>query len=104
MGGDPSINWEAIFGTTESPLAQRELPVPGSGGLSGPACLPHTVERILEARRLGITKPLVAGNGILTPSDVKWVFRAGADAVAIGSIAITRPWRMAAVIATAKQA
>jgi hypothetical protein len=64
--GDQRIDWEAIFGTFDSPIAKRNLPVLGGGGLSGPACLPHTVDRVLDARRLGVTKPIVAGNGTAT--------------------------------------
>lgn len=102
--GDPRIDWQAIFGSTESPLAKRQLPVPGGGGLSGPACLPHTIERVLEARRIGITKPIVAGNGIQRASDVVRVRRAGADAVAIGVVAMVRPWRMRSIIKAAQAA
>lgn len=102
--GDLRINWQAIFGSDESPLAKRHLPVVGGGGLSGPACLPHTIERVVEARRLGITKPIVAGNGIQQPSDVRLVRRAGADAVAIGVVAMVRPWRMKSIIKAAQKA
>lgn len=102
--GDPRINWEAIFGSLESPLSRRNLPVPGGGGLSGPVCLPHTIERVIEARRLGITKPIVAGNGVQRASDVRTLRRAGADAVAIGVVAMVRPWRMRSIIAAANRA
>lgn len=96
--GDPRIDWPKLFGSNDSPLAARNLPVPGGGGLSGPACLPHTVERVLEARRLGVTKPIVAGNGIQSVSDVAYVRRAGANAVAIGTVGMVRPWRMRSII------
>ncbi len=96
--GDLRINWEAIFGTTTSPLHKRNLPISGGGGLSGPACLAHTVERVLEARRLGITKPVVAGNGIQRASGVDLLRNAGADAVAIGCVGMVRPWRMKSII------
>lgn len=96
--GDPRINWQSIFGSSESPLAKRNLPVSGGGGLSGPACLPFAIERVLEARRLGITKPIVAGNGIQKPSDVQLVRKAGADAIAIGTVGMVRPWRMRSIV------
>lgn len=99
--GDPRIDWQAIFGTTESPIANRKLPVPGGGGLSGPVCLPHTIERVLEARRLGVGVPIVAGNGIQSARDVRRVRDAGADAVAIGTVAMVRPWRMRSIITEA---
>ncbi len=99
--GDERIDWQGIFGTTESPIESRKLPVGGGGGLSGPACFPHTVERVLEARSHGITKPIVAGNGIQHSSDVRVLFDAGADAIAIGTVAMVRPWRMRAIIEAA---
>lgn len=102
--GDPRIDWKAIFDDVESPLAKRDLPVPGGGGLSGPACLPHTIERVLEARKLGVTKPIVAGNGIQSARDVRRVRNAGADAIAIGTVGMVRPWRMRSIIAEANAA
>ena len=102
--GDDRINWEQLFGTTQSPIGARKLPVGGDGGLSGPACLPHTIERVLEARRLEIDTPIVAGNGIQRRSDVALLRKAGADAIAIGTVAMVRPWRMAAIIEEALQA
>lgn len=101
--GDPRVNWEALFGKGDSPLLDRKLNVPGGGGLSGPACLPHTVERVIEARNLGITKPIVTGNGIQKPSDVKTLKNAGADGVAIGIVAMLRPWRIKKIIRTAQK-
>jgi dihydroorotate dehydrogenase len=101
--GDPHIKWRALFGQDISPLERRKLPVPGGGGLSGPACMPLTAERVRQARRAGITKPIVAGNGIQHPRDVRLLARAGADAIFIGSVAIVRPWRMSRIIQTAHQ-
>ncbi|MBP9827444.1 hypothetical protein KBC99_03130, partial [Candidatus Saccharibacteria bacterium] len=92
--GDERIDWQEIFGTTESPIAARNLPVPGGGGLSGPACLPMTVQCVINARRVGITKPIVAGNGIQCSGDARFVRTSGANAVAIGTVAMVRPWRM----------
>ncbi len=99
--GDPRIDWRNIFDSNESPLAKRGLPVPGGGGLSGPACLPHARGRVLEARRLGIKKPIVAGNGIQRARDVRRLREAGANAVTIGCVGMVRPWRMRSIIATA---
>lgn len=100
--GDPRINWLELFGTEESPLSKRPLPYSTPGGLSGPACLPHTIERVLEARKLGVNIPIVAGNGIQHPSDVKVLRDAGADAVFIGTVGMMRPWRMKRIIRAAQ--
>jgi heptaprenylglyceryl phosphate synthase len=59
---------------------------------------------VLEARRLEIETPIVAGNGIQRRSDVALLRKAGADAIAIGTVAMVRPWRMAAIIEEALQA
>lgn len=99
--GDERIDWEKIFGTTKSPIEARKLPVGGGGGLSGPECLPLTIDRVKAARAAGITKPIVAGNGIQDSYDVQMVRAAGADAVAIGTVAMVRPWRMTRIIRTA---
>jgi dihydroorotate dehydrogenase len=99
--GDPSVDWQAVYKSTESPLKRRGLPVPG--GLSGPACLPVTIDKIKEARGLDIVKPIVAGNGIQSPADVQAVRQAGADAVAIGIVGLVRPWRMRRIIRAANR-
>ncbi len=94
--GDPNINWQRIFGSTESPLRKRGIPA--DGGLSGPACLPVTIDKIRLARRTGITKPIVAGNGIQTTRNARDVIDAGADGIAIGIVGMMRPWRMRRII------
>ena len=101
--GDERIDWEEIFGTAQSPIAARNLPVRGDGGLSGPACLPITVECVARARNADITKPIVAGNGIQRPEDVFRLRAAGADAVAIGTVGMMRPWRMRSIIRIANE-
>ena len=89
--GDPHIDWPSIFGTDQSPLAKRGF---GPGGLSGPACLPFTIEAVARVRRAGIKTPIIAGNGIRVAGDVFELFQAGADGFAVGSVAIVRPWQM----------
>lgn len=97
--GDPRIDWPRIWGSTESPLQSRGFEQ--AGGLSGPACLPFLLDRIVEARRLGVTKPIVAGNGIQSIDDVRCCFVAGASAIALGVAGIVRSWRMSGLIAAA---
>ena len=93
-----AIDWKGIFGTDESPLAKF-----GGGGLSGKPLLPFVADWVRRAREAGITKPINAGGGILSPKDVKLLFDAGADSVFIGSAAILRPWRVENIITFAQE-
>lgn len=92
------IDWEKLFGSTISPLAKFD-----GGALSGAPLLPLVVEWIREARRVGVKKHINGGGGILHPRDVRTLHNAGADSVAIGSLAILRPWRLRAVIQAAQR-
>lgn len=87
------INWKNLFGTETSPLAHL-----GGGGLSGAPLLPLVAEWVSEARCVGLTKPINAGGGILSPSGVSTLFHAGASSVAIGSLVMLRPWQLQPVI------
>lgn len=88
-----AIPWSDLFGTSVSPLAHL-----GGGGLSGKPLLPIVKEWVFEARKLGFTKPVIAGGGILSSRDADAMLDVGADAVELGSVAILRPWRVAGII------
>ena len=90
-----------IFGSEISPLLKRGLPVHSAGGISGPACLKYTIDVVRRARELGVTLPIIAGNGVQTPIGVWRLWKAGANAIAIGIIALLRPFMMIPVILTA---
>lgn len=94
--GDPRIDWIKLFGSTESPLIKRGFQQ--SGGLSGPDCRPFVIERLVQAKAGGISKPIVGGNGIQSVSNARHVLKAGAAATALGSVGIVRPWRMRRII------
>jgi len=86
------IDWQGLFGTDISPLEKYGF---GGGGLSGKPLLPLVAEWVKEAKKIGIKKPINAGGGILAPEeDVDVMYKAGADSVSLGSIAILRPWRV----------
>ncbi|MEJ0021538.1 MAG: hypothetical protein WDN47_03045 [Candidatus Doudnabacteria bacterium] len=102
-----AINWihipaevrRKLFGTTESPLADL-----GGGGLSGASWLFDKVEAwIRQARAAGITKPIIGGGGILNVRQVDRLAWAGASAIAVGSVAFMRPWRVKKIIAHANE-
>lgn len=93
------VDWQGIFGTRISPLAQF-----GGGGLSGAPLLPIVTEWVRDARAYGMRKPINAGGGILRPHDVDALFSEGASSVSIGSIAMLRPWRVQETIRYARSA
>ncbi|MBI4433198.1 hypothetical protein HY632_00340 [Candidatus Uhrbacteria bacterium] len=98
------IPWLRLFGSTQSPLRARGIPA--DGGLSGAPLLPLVAEWVRTADAAGIRKPINAGGGILSPEDADDLVDAGADSLALGSIAILRPWRVQTTIrhATARLA
>lgn len=98
--GTPGIDWKNIFGSRESPLIKRGFQQ--AGGLSGPACLSFTVAKIEEIRKAGVMVPVVAGNGIQSKTGVYDLKNSGAKAIAIGTVAIVRPYRMQSIIRAAQ--
>jgi dihydroorotate dehydrogenase len=86
------IPWKKIFGTEESPLKEM-----GGGGLSGAPLLPLLLEWLGQADGL-VTKPIIAGGGILGPHDVRKLRSYRPTAVSLGSIVMLRPWRLSAAI------
>ncbi|PIR67082.1 MAG: hypothetical protein COU51_00635 [Parcubacteria group bacterium CG10_big_fil_rev_8_21_14_0_10_36_14] len=92
------IDWKAIFGTNESPLAKY-----GGGGLSGKPLLALVVDWIMRARDIGITKPINAGGGVLSQRDAELLFYAGADSIFLGSVAMLAPWKVKSIIAHAQK-
>ena len=92
---------QSIFGREISPLSQRGFP--SAGGISGPRCLAYLLCALSEARHIGVSLPIIGGNGIQTPRAVRLVEKAGASAIAIGTIAMVPPRMllMRSVITTA---
>ena len=104
--GYPGIDWEATYRSAKSPTVLRGYTEtngsPCQGGYSGPLALPFAIERVMLVRAAGVDKPIVAGNGIRRPRDVKRLFNVGVDAVAYGSGYVVEPWNSRAVIRTAR--
>lgn len=104
--GSQGIDWElfaasGVPGNILSPLIARGFKQPG--GLSGPLCLPFTLEKVAEARQAGFTKPIIGGNGVQQWNDINLLYRAGADGVALGIVGTMRPWRMRSLIRRAHE-
>lgn len=101
--GTDGINWKKFSRLSRrirgrgasSPLRRRGFT---DGGLSGPDCLPLTVAKIKAARLAGVTKPIVAGNGIQHLEDINALADVDATAVALGVVGMLRPWRMRKLI------
>lgn len=87
------IPWSDIFGGSESPLAHI-----GGGGLSGKPLLPIVRDWILDARKMGMSKVIVGGGGVLSQHDADCLLDVGADAIEVGSAAILRPWRVHGIV------
>jgi len=87
------LDWKGLFGH-ESPLKHY-----GGGGLSGGPLLPVVERWVRRAVDAGISKPVVAGGGVLSEYAADLLIDAGASAIELGSVAILRPWRVAAIIA-----
>jgi dihydroorotate dehydrogenase len=90
--------------TYPSPLEKEQyrLNVKGPGGISGNPIRKYAIEWIQTAREHGITKPIIGGGGILWPWHVLQFKKAGANAIALGSISFLRPFCLLACTITAK--
>jgi dihydroorotate dehydrogenase len=87
------IDWRGLFGSEVSPLARF-----GGGGLSGKPLLPLVADWVLQARKAGFSKVIIAGGGILDTDDADRLLDVGADGLELGSVSILRPWRVAKII------
>jgi len=80
----------------------------GGGGLSGKHLFPVVREWMQEALRVGMTKPMNVGGGILKMKDVDELIGAGLrpqiDSIFLGTVAMVRPWRVVGIITHADKA
>ncbi len=88
-----TIQWNSLFNSSTSPLSDI-----GGGGLSGKPTFKLGLAWIKEVRKLGLTKPIIGGAGILSVDDAKQTFEAGVDAINFGSVAILHPVRVSQII------
>ena len=96
------IHWYHLFGSAEkekSPLAQY-----GGGGLSGSILFPLLYKWLQRAKAIDISKPIIAGGGIMRQQDVLALGDFDiVKAISPGSVAILRPWRVQGIIQTANK-
>lgn len=96
-----TISWNLLsdlvkkkfFNRLESPLKKY-----GGGGFSGPYLFPLVLAWIREAKVSGLKKPIIGCGGIMSVLCADMMFAAGARAIQIGSVSITRPWRVQSII------
>jgi dihydroorotate dehydrogenase len=81
---------------------QDEFNVKGRGGVSGHPIRYFALAWIKNARKAGITKPIIGGGGIMNLYNV-WEFKkAGATAIALGSGVSLRFWNLPLIIWAAR--
>lgn len=92
------VNWVKKFGK-RSPLEKY-----GGGGYSGPENFQLALEWIKQARKAGITIPIICG-GIASQRDVYKAYSAGADAVAFARITMSpfHAWKIKGIIKYANE-
>jgi dihydroorotate dehydrogenase len=93
----PDTWWTKLF-PNGSPLA-KIFGESFKGGLSGKPLFPVLVDWLREMDHIDPTVTIIAGGGIMTKDNITRLskFRC-VKAVALGSVAITRPWRMQSLI------
>jgi len=94
--------WCRLFRDGRSPLVQQLSPyVKGTfeGGLSGAPLFPVLVKWLEEMEKHDSSVSIIAGGGIMKKKDIKRLseFRI-VRGVALGSVAIMRPWRLQGLI------
>jgi dihydroorotate dehydrogenase len=95
------IYWE-LFGE-ESPIFKANKSF-GKGGLSGKFLYPIMRDWIRQAEAAGISVPIVACGGIMERKQIRELAQFKCvKAVALGSVAILKPWRVAGLIKEAQK-
>ena len=80
------------------------VPYKGGGGLSGKPIFNMTLEWLQHAESAGFKKPIIAGGGVTSVRNVHQLAELKCvKGISLGSVAITRPWRMKELITTINQ-
>lgn len=91
------VKWQNLF-KNGSPLVKL-FGEKFSGGLSGQPLYPVLIDWLKEMDRIDPTVTIIAGGGIMTKDNITQLskFRC-VKAIALGSVAIVRPWRLQSLI------
>lgn len=120
-----TVPWDSWFDAHWSRDCDRDVPIPSgdwwldyrkygvnspvvrstgkSGGISGPA-IRYMAQSTLEKLRKATKAPIISGGGLFTKQDVLLRFNLGANAVALGTVCLHRPWRVNSMVRLAIQA
>lgn len=90
-----AVPWPALKQAEPSPLGRHTGGFPGA--VSGPDIVPHA-RKALFMMRGTLRTPIVSGGGIMTPAEAVWRMNNGAAAVALGTVFLTRPWRVRRIV------
>jgi dihydroorotate dehydrogenase len=77
-----------------SPLA----PYGYEGAISGHLLAPYAREVLTKVKQLNLPMPIISGGGIMTAEEAELRFSLGAQAIALGSVFLLRPWRVASIV------
>jgi dihydroorotate dehydrogenase len=68
-----------------------------AGGVSGPDIIIPARKALQEVRALGLGIPILSGGGIIDAREATDRLTMGAGAIALGSVYLTAPWRVASI-------
>lgn len=92
------VNWKKLFRGGVSPLL-KHFQGRFSGGLSGAPLFPLLIEWLKRMQSYDSTVVIIAGGGIMKKADIAKLAQFKiVHAVALGSVAILRPWRVQGLI------
>lgn len=96
-----AVPWATVHGPrVPSPLGRH------TGGAAGAVSGPEIgiyARGALGALRGKLRTPIVTGGGVMTPDEAVWRLEHGADAVALGTVFLTRPWRVRGIVRAVKE-
>jgi dihydroorotate dehydrogenase (NAD+) catalytic subunit len=89
-----AVPWEVVYPDVKSPL--------DGGGVSGRAIKDMAVDALVRVKAVCDT-PIISGGGICDEEEIYWRFALGADAVAIGTMLLHKPWLPNKIVAKARK-
>jgi len=97
------LHWDKLFKDSKSPLT-KHFDGKFKGGLSGRPLFPVLVDWLEEMQEYDSSVKIIAGGGIMKKADITTLSKFSiVKAVALGSVATLRPWRMRGLINHARK-
>lgn len=91
-----TVPWSVVYPFRPSPLSRQKHGQ--SGGVSGSPIIGFARKALTVVKDTGIETPILSGGGIMTPEEAVWRLEHGASAVSLGTVYLTRPWRVNRII------